>query len=147
MLEKLDIPFRLTRNITEFIGPFCLEGIFVPTLGVIAAALNGRKNVLEPILHLLLRDDVMAWYISKSSPKNDQKMQEIERQLSDRIWSNVLSVQERFEECSPRVVSDTATEATKLNPNPIDSNLRFLIDAATSPNQLSQMPPSFQPWL
>jgi transformation/transcription domain-associated protein len=146
-LEKHDVPFRLTRNITEFIGPFLLEGVLIPSFVIISSALHAKQKLLEPVLHLLLRDDVMAWYISKSSAKNDQKMQEVERQLSDRIWSNVHFVQDRFEECSPRVVEDAAAEAIKPNPDPIDIKVRSLINAATSAEKLSLMPPAYQPWL
>jgi hypothetical protein len=74
-------------------------------------------------------------------------MQEVERQLSDRIWSNVRFVQERFEECSPRVVEDAAAEVIKPNPDPIDIKVRSLINAATSAEKLSLMSPAYQPWL
>jgi transformation/transcription domain-associated protein len=147
LLEKHGVPFRLTRNISEFIGPFLIEGVFVPSLVIISSALHANRKVLKPILHLLLRDDVMAWYVSKSSSKNDQKMQEVERQLSDRIWSNVLFVQGRFEECSMRAVDDATAEAIKPNPDPIDIKVRSLINAATNTEKLSQMPPAYQPWL
>lgn len=147
LLEKHDIPFRMTRNITEFIGPFLLEGVFVPSFANISSVMHSKRSILEPILHLLLRDDVMAWYISKSSAKNDQKMQEVERQLSDRIWSNVRFVQDRFEECSLRKVEDAAAEATNPNPDPIDIKVRSLVDAATSAENLSMMPAAYQAWL
>ena len=141
------MPFRMTRNITEFIGPFLLEGIFVPSFANISAAMHSKRSVLEPILHLLLRDDVMAWYISKSSAKNDQKMQEVEHQLSDRIWSNVRFVQDCLEECSPRDVGDAACEAVEPSPDPIDIKVKSLVDAATSVDNLSMMPATYQAWL
>jgi transformation/transcription domain-associated protein len=142
-----DVPFRLTRNISELIGPFLIEGVLVPSFVIISSALHAKRKVLEPILHLLLRDDVMAWYASKSSSKNDQKMQEVERQLSDRIRSNVRTVQDKFEECSTRSVEDVTAEALKPNPDPIDVKVRCLINAATSTEKLSLMPPTYHPWL
>ena len=132
---------------TEFIGPFLLEGVFITAFATISSAMNSKRSVLEPILHLLLRDDVMAWYISKSSAKNDQKMQEVERQLSDRTWSNVRFVQDRFEECAPREVHDAASEAIKPNIDPIDIKVRSLVDAATSAEKLSMMPAAYAAWL
>mmetsp|Transcript_17876 Transcript_17876/g.38635 ORF Transcript_17876/g.38635 Transcript_17876/m.38635 type:complete len:139 (+) Transcript_17876:1379-1795(+) len=128
------------------LGP-TLCGVFVPSFANISSAMHSKRSALEPILHLLLRDDVMAWYISKSSAKNDQKMQEVERQLSDRIWSNVRFVQDLFEECSPREVGDAAAEAITPNPDPIDIKVRSLVDAATSAEQLSFMPAAYQAWL
>lgn len=94
-----------------------------------------------------MRDDVMSWYTSKSSAKNDQKLQEVEGQLSDQIWKNVRFVQECFKECSPREVEDAAAEAMSENPDPIDARVRSLIDAATSAEKLSLMPVEYHPWL
>ena len=147
LLEKHDVPFRLTRNITEFIGPFLLEGVFIPSFVSKSSAINSKRSILEPIFHLLLRDDVMSWYTSKSSAKTDQKMQDMERQLSDRVWSNVRFVQDRFEECSPREVEDASAEAIGSNPDPIDMQVRTLVEAATNATHLSLMPAAYQAWL
>lgn len=137
----------MTRSISEFIGPFLLEGVFIPSLSNASSALNSRKRALEPVLHLLLRDDVMAWYTSKSSAKTDQKMQEVEHQLSDRIWKNVRSVQSRLEECSPRIVEDAAAEAIRPDPDPIDSKVRSLVNDAAAADKLCLMPAAYQAWL
>ncbi|KAL9186273.1 hypothetical protein ACHAXT_005511 [Thalassiosira profunda] len=147
LLEAHEVPFRMTRNITEFLGPFLSEGVFVPSFATASFAMHSKQHVLRPILHLLLRDDVMAWYISKSSSKNDQKMQEVERQLSDRVWSNVKFVQDRFAECAPREVKDAASEAIVVNPEPIDVKVRSLVDAASSAERLCMMPASYAAWI
>ena len=137
----------MTRSITEFIGPFMLEGVLIPSFAITSSALHSQKRILKPILHWLMRDDVMSWYTSKSSAKNDQKLQEVEGQLSDQIWKNVRFVQECFKECSPREVEDAAAEAMSENPDPIDARVRSLIDAATSAEKLSLMPVEYHPWL
>jgi transformation/transcription domain-associated protein len=141
------MPFRMTRNMTEFIGPFLLEGVLVPSFAITSSALHSQRSVLRPILHLLMRDDVMAWYISKSSAKNDQKMQDIERQLFDQMWKNVQFVQDCLEECSPREILNAGAEAVQPNPDPIDAKVRSLIDVATSAEKLSLMPAAYHPWL
>ena len=147
LFEKHDVPFRMTRSIAEIIGPFLMEGVFVPSFATVSSTMHKNRTMLEPILYLLLRDDVMSWYISKSSSKNDQKMQEVERQLSDRVRNNVRFVQDRLEECSLREVKDAAAEAIKPDPEPIDANARSLVDAATSEEKLSMMPSAYQAWL
>ena len=141
------MPFRMTRNMTEFIGPFLLEGVLVPSFAITSSALHSQRSVLRPILHLLMRDDVMAWYISKSSAKNDQKMQDIERQLFDQMWKNVQFVQDCLEECCPREILNAGAEAVQPNPDPIDAKVRSLIDVATSAEKLSLMPAAYHPWL
>eukprot|EP00984_Skeletonema_dohrnii_P035258 scaffold34801_cov155-Skeletonema_dohrnii-CCMP3373.AAC.1 len=119
LLENQAVPFRLTRNITEFIGPFLLDGVFVPSFVSISGAMSSRRNVLEPMLHLLLRDDVISWYTSKTSAANDKKIQDIELQLSDRVWKNVRFVQQRLDSCAPERV-ENAAEAIKGTVAPID---------------------------
>lgn len=147
VLEELQVPFRMTRNITEFIGPFILEGVLVPSFAITSSTLHVQRTMLKPILHLLMRDDVMAWYTSKSSAKNDQKMQEVECQLFDQIWKNVQFVQDCLEECSPREVLNAGAEAVQTNPDPIDAKVRYLINVATSAEKLSLMPAAYHPWL
>jgi transformation/transcription domain-associated protein len=146
LLEKQAVPFRLTRNITEFIGPFLLDGVFVPSFASICGAMSSRQNILEPMLHLLLRDDVISWYTSKTSAANDKKLQDIELQLSDRVWKNVRFVQQRLDSCAPKRV-ENVVEAIKDNSAPIDMKVRKLVDAACSVERLSSMPTSYQAWL
>lgn len=124
-----------------------LDGILVPCFAITSSALHSQRCILKPILHLLMRDDIMSWYTSKSSPKNDQKIQEVERQLTDQIWKNVRFVQNCFEECSLREVENAMVEAVSQNPDPIDAKVRSLIDAATCADTLSLMPGIYHPWL
>lgn len=148
LLENQVLPFRLTRNITEFIGPFLLDGVFVPSFVSICGAMSLRRNILEPMLHLLLRDDVISWYTSKTSAANDKKIQDIELQLSDRVWKNVRFVQQRLDSCAPERVENVA-EAIKGNVDvaPIDMKVRTLVDAACCVDRLSSMSASYQAWL
>mmetsp|Transcript_19582 Transcript_19582/g.41009 ORF Transcript_19582/g.41009 Transcript_19582/m.41009 type:complete len:1565 (+) Transcript_19582:380-5074(+) len=147
LLDKHKVPFRLTRNIEELIGPFLLQGVFIPSFVSISSAMNDKRSIFEPMLHILLRDDIISWYTSKSNPRNDHKSRELEVQLSDRIWKNVGYVQERVEECSARLVEDASKEAISENPDPVDSKVRQLISVATNSDNLSLMSATFQAWL
>ncbi len=109
--------------------------------------MNDNHSVFEPILHILLRDDILSWYTSKSNPRSDHKSRELEVQLSDRVWKNIRYVQERIEECSPRLVKDVSKKAISMDPNPVDSKVRELISVATSTDNLSLMSAAFQAWL
>jgi phosphatidylinositol kinase/protein kinase (PI-3 family) len=137
----------MTRNITDFIGPFLLEGTFIPSFVSASSALNAKQTALEPILHILLRDDIISWYTSKTQPRNDKKMQEMEKQLSERVRKNIRYVQARLEECSPRHVENAAEEAVSENPQPIDIHVRKLVDAATSEDKLCLLSSAYQAWL
>jgi phosphatidylinositol kinase/protein kinase (PI-3 family) len=137
----------MTRCIAEFIGPFLLQGIFIPSFASISSALNAKRNALEPVLHLLLRDDIIWWYTSKTQPRHDKKMQETEHQLSDRVWKNIRYVQARIEESATRAVENAAEEAISTDPQPIDAHVRNLLAAATNEQKLSLMSASYQAWL
>lgn len=83
-----------------------------------------RKRALEPLLHLLLMDDVMAWYASKSSAKTDQKMQEVGTSCRTGPYSPASrNRQSRLKESSPRIVEarveDAVAEVIRPNPDPI----------------------------
>ena len=147
LLEAPEVPFRLTRNISDFIGPFLLEGSFMPSFVSTSSAIHAKKSVMKPILHLLLRDDIISWYISKTQPRNDKKMQEMEHQLSERVRKNMDFVQTRIEECSARYVKNAGEEAVSESPQPVDAHVRSLVDLATNEKKLSLMPSSYQAWL
>ena len=89
----------------------------------------------------------MSWYVSKTQPRNDHKMQEMERQLSERVKQNIKYVQERLQECSVRSVKNAADEAVSENPKPIDAHVSSLVETATDEEKLCLMSPSYQAWL
>ena len=151
-LEGNKMPFRMTRNIQALLGKSFIDGIFIPSMASAAAAFVSNEKMLNPMFCLLLRDDIVAWYISKSQARTESKIQELERQLSDRVTKNVSSVQSRLEKLVPRVSKEESSVIPKvsisgINPEPIDIKLRQLISFATSSDNLCLMPISYHAWL
>lgn len=134
------IPFRMTRNLETLMGPFMIDGIFVPAMASTAEAFACAEKALHPAFCVIFRDDIVAWYCSKSPPKSDTKNQELERQLGERIIKNASLVQQRLLECAP----DKNTNIDNLEV--ADSHVRKLLKVATSPADLCQTPLTFQPW-
>jgi hypothetical protein len=58
---------------------------------MISSAIREHKDEFDPILGLLMRDDILAWYI-KLLAKTDSKTQELERQLIKRVSKNVMTL-------------------------------------------------------
>ena len=141
--EPNAVPFRLTRNIIEFIGPHLMKGIFKPALSSAASAICENRENLQPALQLLGRDDIVSWYLSKSAQRDgtQRSTQDLERHLSDRVKKNVYFIQSRLEECAPRSENDNKANI------PIDDSVDKLISMATRPENLLKMPLSFCPWL
>lgn len=140
-MENQSIPFRLTVNLTNLIGFPLLDGHFVPSMAITASAVREFKQDLTPILRLLMRDDVIAFY-TRSMPKSDAKTVEMEKQLADRVHKNVVTLMTRVTECAPRLKRDE-----KSSDDPIDQRVKDLVAAARSPEKLCMMPSSYQAWL
>lgn len=130
------MPFRMTPNIESLVGKPYLDGRFLRSFAMISGAIKEHKDEFDPILRLLMRDDILAWY-SKSQAKTDNKTQELERQLIERVSKNVSTLQLRFAECSPN----------KRNKEPADARVQNLYAAATNTEKLCMMPTSYHPWL
>jgi transformation/transcription domain-associated protein len=138
-IEGHDIPFRMTPNMEALIGKPYLEGRFIRSIAMVAGAVREHREELDPILRLLMRDDILAWY-SKTLAKTDSKTQELEHQLIERVAKNVSLVHARFSECAP-----TSTKAAKEGS--IDSKIRELYEQATNAELLSMMPTNYHAWL
>jgi len=154
-----EVPFRMTPNIERAIGDHHIQGIFVRSMAMIAGAVKQHREEFDPILRLLMRDDILAWY-SKSLAKTDSKTQELERQLIERVSKNVHTLQSRFSECSPKIShnsnsSSTRKGATVANssetdddtPLPVDKRVNELLKVATDPEKLCMTRISYQGWL
>ena len=141
LLEGNKIPFRMTRNLETLFGPFVIDGLFVPAMASAAEAFASAEESLNPALCLILRDDIVSWYCSKSPPRSDTKNQELERQLGERIIKNSSLVLKRVTECAPDKEADTSKQDVA------DSRVKKLLDIATAPENLCLAPLSFQAWL
>ena len=143
-IEKQPIPFRLSANIANLIGFSLIEAGFSTSIARLSAAVRASKSELDPILRILLRDDLVTFY-TKSVAKSDAQTQEMEKQLIDRVSRNVGTIHSRFAECSPDDVEKEDSE--NQSQDPVDKKVRELIATARNPADLCMMPPSYQGWL
>ena len=65
LFHEPGVPFRLTRSVEEALG-LSLHGTFTPALATASSAVAVKEEVLRPLLEILLRDDVMAWWVSNT---------------------------------------------------------------------------------
>ena len=132
----------MTPNLHAIVGLLLLNGRFIPSFLTVAETIKNYKEEMDPILRLLMRDDIVAWYC-KSMAKSDSKLQELERQLADRVSKNVSYLQVRFSECAPK----KGKSDTKNQDGPVDKKIRELIAVASDPHNLCMMPTSYHAWL
>ena len=140
------VPFRMTPNIQRALGEHYIQGIFVRTMAMVAGAVIEHKEEFDPILRLLMRDDILAWY-SKSLAKTDSKTQELEKQLIERVSKNVYTLQSRFSECSPQNSQESYVGSKNGTIAPLDKRVSELLKAATRPENLCMTRISYQGWL
>eukprot|EP00980_Cylindrotheca_fusiformis_P015838 scaffold4637_cov128-Cylindrotheca_fusiformis.AAC.9 len=137
-IDSLEMPFRMTPNVESLIGQSYLEGRFIKGIAMIAFAIVEHRDEFDPILRLLMRDDILAWY-SKSQARVDSKTQDLERQLVERVTKNVATLQSRIAECAPN--------QKKTSKDPVDSRVQDLCFTAADPDKLCMMPTNYHAWL
>ena len=137
LIERTEaVPFRMTKNLQTFISTFGLQGPFANCVTNIAQALLTRASVFENQMSLFFRDDLLSWHISKTQPRPESELQRIEAQLKERVQANVQRVIDHIEYVAPSNV-----ETFQCN------KIHELINAATDPKVISQMGPTWLPWL
>lgn len=140
LVENLGVPFRLTPSVSTAIGQPYLKSHFTVSIGASAGAIASAKDHFEPVLQIVLRDDLVG-FSTKSMAKSDSKTVELEKQLSDRFGKNVDRIMNRLIECSPRTHLDDDSA------DPIDSRIRNLVSQAQDKANLATMSGSFHGWL
>ena len=60
------VPFRLTPNIQELIGPIGSEGIFSMHMMIIAQCLSNSEYEIEHFMNLFIKDDILSWYAQRT---------------------------------------------------------------------------------
>ncbi|TID14916.1 hypothetical protein CANINC_004587 [Pichia inconspicua] len=85
------VPFRLTPNIQELIGPIGSEGILSMHMMLIAQCLADPQYEIEHFLTLFIRDEIEAWYLQrmKLTVQDTPNLQEIVRVNVDYLIKRV----------------------------------------------------------
>jgi len=139
-----EVKFRLTRNLSTMLSRFLIDGVFAITMSAVSLSLSKKSEVLRPFFSLMIRDDILSWHSSKSPPRSEIEQRVIEQQLSDRVEKNVQKILEKV--CALSPVPGELDPTSKI-PIPIDGRVQDLIEAAENSGNLSQMNPTWMPWL
>jgi transformation/transcription domain-associated protein len=141
------VPFRLTRNMSAFIGPHGFEGTLIAAAVAAAQGLQQERSPIASMLALFLRDDLLAYaqrrLVVRSIAAVNLKAQQVDMATS----SNVNQCMGRLEKIGPRnSVTPATVPGTQTIANP-QAGMRELVHVAMSANQLCQMDPTFMAWL
>ncbi|XP_006460304.1 hypothetical protein AGABI2DRAFT_184795 [Agaricus bisporus var. bisporus H97] len=136
------VPFRLTPNMQNFLGPICTEGILTSGILAIARSLTEPEYALEQQLCLFGRDEVISW----------MSMQRRPWAVGDAVFrqgvaANVDVVVKRAEILACKTerenqLQNNGTSATV----PVIQTITNLVSSATNPLQLAKMGELYHPW-
>lgn len=147
------MPFRLTRNLQNFITRPGVQGPFSIVMSATAEALMSEEDILSNQLCLFFRDDLLSWHTSKTrlppaavavtgsgdlaSSQQQQAQRRVENQVQQRVEANVSLVMERIRGISLKKESDSQR----------GKSVRELLEITTSPERQREMYPTWYPWL
>ncbi|KDO32636.1 hypothetical protein SPRG_19413 [Saprolegnia parasitica CBS 223.65] len=141
------MPFRLTRNLQAFLTSNGVEGPFTIAIAAVAQALlsDGHEKITMNQLSLFFRDDLLSWHTSKTKSRLEHTHAETHRrmmaenQVKQRVDANVKVVTDRIAALAPK----PARQMTPSAPTAVQE----LIASATNTEALSQIYPTWFPWL
>ncbi|ETW06733.1 hypothetical protein H310_02900 [Aphanomyces invadans] len=141
------MPFRLTRNMHTFMTNTGVEGPFTIAMTAVAQALtcDHHESIMINQLSLFFRDDLLSWHTSKTKARLEHTNSETHRRLmaehhvKQRVEANVKAVMDRVTALAVK----PAMQETASPPSAIQD----LIATATSTDNLSQIVPTWFPWL
>lgn len=140
------MPFRLTRNLHNFVTRPGVQGPFSIVMSATAEALVSEEDILSNQLCLFFRDDLLSWHASKTRMAGEppapaqsqaQVQRRLESQIQQRVEANVSLVMERIRGVSLK----------KEHESQRGKNVRELLEIATSPERQREMYPTWSPWL
>ncbi|KAJ7498882.1 hypothetical protein FB451DRAFT_1427318, partial [Mycena latifolia] len=134
------VPFRLTPNLQNFLGPIFTEGILTSGIMAIGRSLTEPEFDLEQQLCLFSRDEVMTWLRGRSG-NTDPNFRKL-------VAANIDGVVKRAE----TMACKTEREQSIQNPTspvlaPVVQTVTNLISSATNPIQLTKMGEMYTPWM
>lgn len=106
------VPFRLTRNMTELIGPWLLDGVFAASMTGAAACFARNNEVIKNFFCLYMRDDVASFRATRLVCQSDIDAHRWELTLRDRISANVRQILKRAQNLMP--TPQQASEAQRV---------------------------------
>ncbi|KAJ7507855.1 hypothetical protein B0H11DRAFT_2271401 [Mycena galericulata] len=133
------VPFRLTPNLQNFLGPVFTEGILTSGMMAIGRSLTEPEFDLEQQLCLFSRDEVTTWLRGRAG-NNDANFKKL-------VAANIDGVVKRAETMACKVEREQAIQ----NPTapvlaPVVQTVTNLISSATNPIQLTKMGEMYMPW-
>eukprot|EP00934_Nitzschia_sp_Nitz4_P002999 Nitzschia sp. Nitz4//scaffold58_size112336//77092//87879//NITZ4_004044-RA/size112336-snap-gene-0.158-mRNA-1//1//CDS//3329555022//2989//frame0 len=149
------VPFRLTRNVVDGMGPSGTEGTFVRSAEETIRVLRKNSNSLLTILSAVVADPLYKWSVSPVEAMRRQKPQQGEEQSQDHFQA---SDKDDFEmedknEMGRKTIAKINNklqgyeDATSGEQQGVEGQVQLLINSARDPSNLCLMYPGWCPFV
>ncbi|XP_004459286.1 serine/threonine-protein kinase ATR isoform X1 [Dasypus novemcinctus] len=134
------VPFRLTHNMVNGMGPMGTEGLFRRACEVTMRLMRDQREPLMSVLKTFLHDPLVEW--SKPVKGNSKApLNETGEVVNEKAKTHVLDIEQRLQG-----VIKTRNRVTGL-PLSIEGHVHYLIQEATDENLLCQMYLGWTPYM
>ncbi|TFK75868.1 hypothetical protein BDN72DRAFT_954419 [Pluteus cervinus] len=135
------VPFRLTANMQNFLGPIATEGIVTSGIFALGRGLTEPEYELEQQLCLFTRDEVGIWWSMRG------KTYVVDLKFRQSIATNLDVLVKRAESMACKVEREQALQNSGTPPQaPVVQTVTNLISSATNPLQIAKMGELYHPW-
>mmetsp|Transcript_16056 Transcript_16056/g.23482 ORF Transcript_16056/g.23482 Transcript_16056/m.23482 type:complete len:264 (-) Transcript_16056:21-812(-) len=162
------VPFRLTRDIVDGMGPNGTEGSFTTAALATTKVLRENSSALLTVLSAVVSDPLYKWCVSPIKARQRQRDEQIPENGDDEsICSESTSTTNKTARINPVLSilaeneNDAATRTiAKINEKlsgyedgtlgerqTVEGQVRLLINAARDPDNLCHLFPGWAPWL
>ncbi|KAM8770022.1 serine/threonine-protein kinase ATR [Rhynchonycteris naso] len=134
------VPFRLTHNMVNGMGPMGTEGLFRRACEVTMRLMRDQREPLMSVLKTFLHDPLVEW--SKPVKGHSRAMlNETGEVLNEKAKTHVLDIEQRLQG-----IIKTRNRVTGL-PLSIEGHVHYLMQEATDENLLCQMYLGWTPYM
>jgi len=146
------VPFRMTQNIIDGMGPLGTEGTFTTAAETTLSTLKENIDALLTILSAVVGDPLYRWNLvdqhaqqenddegySRGEYESEQDAPSAGHNENDLAESALTRIQEKLKGYEDGTSGEQQT---------VESQVQFLLNAAQDPNNLSCIYPGWQPYL
>ena len=159
------VPFRLTRDIVDGMGPSGTDGVFFKAAEATLTVLRNNADTLLTILSAVVSDPLYKWSISPQKARELQQQQDIkeededdERKSKERVPSRPsfaafdVEDNENKSDAAARAISKITNklqgyEDSSSIDKSVAGQVKLLINEARDPDNLGVMFSGWSPWL
>ena len=158
------IPFRLTRNVVDAMGPCGTEGVFQKSMEETTSVLRENARNLLTILSAVVADPLYKWQASVVEARRRQTDKEDRADLERNSKKGRKSGRAKDDAVQPTAMGERNQAATEIiskikqklegyedstsgDQQGVEGQVQLLINSARDPNLLAELYKGWAPWV